>query len=116
MNSIAAWFNLTEGLAEWRASKPAIPPRPPVVPQYLALAAGVAAEPFVHRLIAHRPLDLSGMWEQILFGLLIALIVFPGVYRNAFDPERPIFVQLCAILASGIGWQSLFQAATQGRT
>ena len=31
-----------------------------------------------------------------------------------FFRATPIFVQLCAIFASGIGWQSLFQASTGG--
>lgn len=114
MNTILSYFDLTAGLAERRAKAPAMPPRPPVVPQYLALAAGVVVEPFVHRFIAHQPIDAGSLWQQALFGLVIAIIIFPGIYRNAFDPERPIFVQLCAIFASGIGWQSLFQASTGG--
>jgi hypothetical protein len=111
MNAIASYFDLTDGLAERRAMAPIKLERPPVVPQYLALAAGVAAEPFVSQLIAPRPMGLVAILSQIAFGLIIATTIFPGVYRNAFDPERPIFVQLCAIFASGIGWQSLFHAA-----
>jgi hypothetical protein len=33
------------------------------------------------------------------------------VYKNAFDPDKPIVVQLCALFVSGLGWQSLFQTA-----
>lgn len=112
MNAIASYFDLTAGLAERRAKAPIKLERPPVAPQYLALAAGVTAEPFVSRFIAHQPVGLAVILPQIVFGLIIATLLFPGVYRNAFDPERPIFVQLCAIFAAGIGWQSLFHAAT----
>ena len=111
MNAIASYFDLTAGLAERRAMAPIKLERPPVSPQYVALATGVAAEPFVTRFIAHQPLGLAAILPQIAFGLMIATILFPGVYRNAFDPERPILVQLCAIFAAGIGWQSLFHAA-----
>lgn len=90
--------------------------KPAVLPQYLALAAGVFAEPLLHSYIAERSFGLNWgeAWQQLLFGLIAAVVIFPGVYRSAFDPERPFLVQLCAIFASGIGWQSLFQAATGG--
>jgi hypothetical protein len=114
MNAIASYFDLTDGLAERRAAAPIKLERPPVVPQYLALAAGVAAEPFLARFIARQPLGLADILPQTVFGLIVAIIIFPGVYRNAFDPERPIFVQICAIFASGIGWQSMVHLATNG--
>ena len=113
MRGLASYFDLTAGLAERRIAGPNIPERPPVLPQYLALAAGVATEPFVHQFTQDRTFDIAGaIGIHLLFGLIVAIVVFPGVYRNAFDPERPIFVQLCAIFASGIVWQSLFQSAT----
>jgi hypothetical protein len=37
-------------------------------------------------------------------------LIFPGVYKSAFDPGKPLFVQLCAIFTAGVGWQSLFKA------
>ena len=113
MTAIMDYFDLTAGLAQRRAAAPAMPERPPVLPQYFAVAAGVVAEPFVHQFMNDQTFYVSGgIWLRLLFGLIIAITIFPAVYRNAFDPERPIFVQLCAIFASGIGWQSLFQAAT----
>lgn len=115
MNAIASYFDLAQP-ARTPGPRNTTAGRPPVVPQYLALAAGVFAEPLLHGYIANKSFDLSwaDAWQQILFGLIVAIVIFPGVYRNAFDPERPLFVQLCAIFASGIGWQSLFQAATGG--
>ena len=114
MRGLTSYFDLLAGFAERRVAGSRIPERPPVIPQYLALATGVTAEPFVHQFIRDRTVDLAGAFgTHLLFGLIVALIAFPAVYRNAFDPERPIFVQLCAIFASGIGWQSLFQAAAR---
>lgn len=114
MNTILSYFDLTHGLAERRAAAPAMVERPPVLPQYLALAAGVAAETLLRRSIAGEPpgAGLGAAAAQIALGLAVALAIFPAVYRNAFDPERPILVQLFAIFAAGIGWQSLLQAAT----
>ncbi|HEY5713273.1 MAG TPA: hypothetical protein VIT38_15365 [Allosphingosinicella sp.] len=116
MDAIASYFDLTAGLAERRAMAPIKLERPPVAPQYLAVAAGVAAEPILSRFIAHQPLGLAAILPQVVFGVIVAIIVFPGVYRNAFDPERPIFVQICAIFACGVGWQSLLHAATASAT
>ena len=118
MNSIASYFDLQRDYRAGAARNvpPSSPPsgRPAVWPQYLALAAGVIVEPMLHNYIATSDfaLDWSSAWQRVLFGLIIAIVIFPGVYRNAFDPERPFLVQLCAIFASGIGWQSLFQAST----
>jgi hypothetical protein len=114
MNAITSYFDLTNGLVPGRPGPSATSAKPPVLPQYFALAAGVVAEPFVHAFIKNGNFGgVGNPWTLLIFGLLIAIIIFPGVYKNAFDPERPIFVQLCAIFASGIGWQSLFQAATK---
>ena len=113
MRGLVSYFDLTAGLAERRIAGPHIPERPPVLPQYLALAAGVVAAPLADQFSRNRSFDIGGaIGTPLLFGLVVAIAAFPAVYRNAFDPERPIFVQLCAIFASGIGWQSLFQAAT----
>jgi hypothetical protein len=115
MPGLTSYFDLLAGFAERRIAGSRIPERPPILPQYLALAAGVVSGPFLNQFIQERTFDIERAFgSNLLFGLIAALVVFPVVYRNAFDPERPIFVQLCAIFASGIGWQSLFQAATGG--
>jgi hypothetical protein len=36
----------------------------------------------------------------------MAIALLPAVYKNAFDPDKPILIQLCALFASGLGWQS----------
>lgn len=113
MTTIASYFDLGRDLRKG-GPRDAAAAKPAVLPQYLALAAGVVAEPLLHGYIANRSFAISWdqAWQQLLFGLIVAIVIFPGIYRNAFDPERPFLVQLCAIFASGIGWQLLFQAAT----
>ena len=112
MHGPSSYFDLLAGLAERRVAGPNIPERPPVLPQYLALAAGVTAEPFARQVIENRTIDFgSALGIELLLGLIIALVIFPGAYRNAFDPERPILAQLAVIFAYGTGWQLLFQAA-----
>jgi hypothetical protein len=86
----------------------------PVLPQYLAVSAGVVVEPFLQKYMQ------SGVWHldwQTLgargaFGLLIGLVLLPTVYKAAFDPEKPVLVQLAALFPIGIGWQTLFSSAT----
>lgn len=48
-----------------------------------------------------------------MFGVIIGALIFPGVYKNAFDPRKPWFIQLCAIFAAGIGWQSVIQGGAK---
>lgn len=85
----------------------------PVLPQYFALAAGVVIEPFLRKYIetGHWTAALSDVIGRILFGLVIAVVLLPSVYRSSFDPAKPILVQLAALVPMGMGWQSLFNAA-----
>src|SRR5688572_20220548 len=111
MRGLSSYFDLLAGFAERRVAGPNIPERPPVLPQYLALAAGVAAEPFARQFIRDRTIDIgSALDVELLLGLIIVIVIFPGVYRNAFDPDRPILAQLGVIFGSGVGWQLLFRA------
>lgn len=55
--------------------------------------------------------DLTGWQGWIVFSFIVGVIVFPAIYKKAFDPQQSLFPQLCAIFASGLGWQSLMQTA-----
>ncbi|MXO58481.1 hypothetical protein GRI89_02825 [Altererythrobacter salegens] len=93
------------------------PPKPADwLPQYVAVALGVAAEPFLHTFIATKHwfgTTTPDLIPQTFFGLIMAVLIFPGVYKSSFDPANPRFVQFSAIFASGIGWQSLFSTASK---
>jgi hypothetical protein len=87
----------------------------PVLPQYAAVCLGVIAEPYLRHYIN------SGFWEydgqnfisRIVFGLVVSIIILPGVYKSSFDPGKPIAVQLAALFPIGIGWQSLVASAAK---
>jgi hypothetical protein len=85
----------------------------PVLPQYGAVALGVLADPLLRNYIATDAFkfDFTGFPGRTVFALLMAIVLLPAVYKNAFDPDKPILVQLCALFVSGLGWQSLFQTA-----
>lgn len=87
----------------------------PVIPQYLAVAAGVFIEPLLRGYIesGQWQFQWSGVLGRLVFGLIIALILLPAVYKSAFDPQKPVLVQLAALFPLGIGWQSLFASATK---
>jgi hypothetical protein len=94
-----------------RAAAPSAAPAS-VFPQYGAVALGVLADPLLRNYTAHHTFDmnLTDVAGRTGFALLMAIALLPAVYKNAFDPDKPILVQLCALFASGLGWQSLFQA------
>lgn len=81
----------------------------PVIPQYLAAVAGVIVEPFLRHYVAQGgwQIDFSTLIGRVTFGLIIGIMILPAVYKQAFDPQKPILVQLAAIFPMGIGWQSL---------
>jgi hypothetical protein len=87
----------------------------PVVPQYLVVSAGVIVEPLLRQYLATNAwqLDWSFLLGRSIFGLIVGIILLPGIYRSAFDPQKPLLVQLAALFPLGIGWQSLFTSATK---
>src|SRR2546429_8306337 len=83
-------------------------------PQYLAVLAGIIVQPFIQRYMASGVWDLKGFWGWLTASIVIAVIAFPGVYKQSFDVEKPLSVQLAVIFATGMGWQSLVGAAVKG--
>jgi hypothetical protein len=79
--------------------------------QWTALFAGVLIQPFFrnYQTSGHWVWDGLGGWT--LFSLITSVLIFPAVYKSAFDPSKPVIVQLAPIFAGGIGWQSLLATA-----
>jgi hypothetical protein len=90
-------------------------PSYPVWPQYLALVVGIFVQPYLSYYVQHGSwsLDPSGVVGRVRFGLIVGALAFPALYKNAFDPAKPLFVQLCTIFAGGIGWQSVIQGGAK---
>lgn len=115
LNGIIRYFDLQSAqrkiapVAQSSGKTPA-----PVLPQYLIVSAGVIAEPFLRHYIDDGAwnFEVSDLWGRIIFGLIIGIVILPGIYKSAFDPSKPLLVQLAALFPLGIGWQSLFNSAT----
>ena len=92
---------------------PPLGPNLSVLPQYVALVLGILVQPYFEKYRA------SGSWAfstdsalgWLLFAIIAGVIVFPSVYRRAFDPGQPLFVQFCVIFAGGMGWKELLDTA-----
>ena len=118
MSSIIRYFDLA---SETRPSgalgtKGVVAPAAPWLPQYIALILGILVQPpFEHfrNTDPHQWGNLASMSGWIPFAIIVGIVIFPAVYKNAFDPTKPIFVQLCAIFAGGLGWQALLQTAVK---
>ena len=83
----------------------------PVIPQYIALVSGITIQPYLAAFQQTGHWKFDGLWGWLIFSLVIALAIFPAVYKKAFDPSSNLFVQLCTVFSFGIGWQSLFATA-----
>jgi hypothetical protein len=114
MNKLIRYFDLQSKNRHLKAeahSKGANAPSLPVIPQYLALVLGIAVQPFLSEFQKTRTWDLAGWQGWLVFAALVGLVIFPAVYKKAFDAQSPLFLQFCAIFSAGMGWQSLFATA-----
>ena len=71
------------------------------IPQWLTLLAGIVVQPFFSHFQASGNWDFAGFRSWILFSVIVAFLIFPAVYRGAFDAKRPIIVQLGPIFTRG---------------
>jgi hypothetical protein len=87
-----------------------------VAPQYFTLVIGVVAQPFLDWYIQHGSWEVEweGLLGRLVFGCLVGIAIFPGVYKNSLDNSSPLFPQLCTIFTGGLGWQTLFASAVKG--
>jgi hypothetical protein len=79
--------------------------------QYVALALGVFVEKYWSQYRQTQDVSLTSAPLHLLFSLITALILFPGAYKNSFNPGQSPFVQFCVVFAAGIGWQSVINNA-----
>jgi hypothetical protein len=115
LNSVIGYLDPYSKLRTTRpeafAKKKGAPPNPLL--QYLAMVAGIAAQPFLAAYRQNGTWDLNGLGSRLVFALIVGVVIFPQLYKNAFDPTKPWFVQLCADFGLGLGWESAFGAAVK---
>jgi hypothetical protein len=80
----------------------------PVIPQYIALVLGITLQPYLVAFQNGNTWNFHDLVSWLIFALITAVTIFPTVYKKTFDPSSSLFVQLCTIFSSGVGWQSLF--------
>ena len=117
MQKILDYFNLRSNVSSHEVKQMGIKQtsHAAVIPQYLAVALGVTFEPYLQYYIANNSWSFSEVdfFGRALFGLIIAIVILPAVYKSSFDADKPILIQLVALFPMGLGWQSLFSAATK---
>lgn len=79
-------------------------------PQWLTLLAGIIIQPYLESYKATGSWDfqIADFWGWLLFSVIVAFIIFPSIYKKAFDPEKPLAVLLAPIFTAGIGWEAIF--------
>jgi hypothetical protein len=81
--------------------------------QWMALFGGILIQPFfqAYQASANHQWSFDGFGGWTLFALITSVVIFPGVYKRAFDQDSPVLVQLAPIFTAGLGWQSLLTTA-----
>lgn len=78
--------------------------------QYIALFLGILAQPIIVQLKTN---ELNGInfeyisWHWAIISLILACLIFPGVYRPQNPSPHPRLVQFCILFAAGMGWQAM---------
>lgn len=111
MNRIIDYFNLGSNVGPKTGRGVGRPGALHWLPQYLTLVLGIVVQPFFAAYQQTGQWNFNGITGRVLFASIVGVVVFPAVYKKAFDPDKPLFVQLCAIFAVGMGWESLLRTA-----
>lgn len=112
LNSVIQYFDLVSDLRPRGAVGTSRGKKlPPVLPQYIAVVLGILIQPFFSSYQESGDWGFEGILARLLFALIAGIVILPGVYKNSFDPEKPIFIQLCLLFVAGMGWESLLSTA-----
>lgn len=97
------------------------PPGPPSEPpkknysffQWLALFTGVAIQPFFSHYRSNQTFwgAVPHPWQSLVFAIVVAAILFPGIYRRTFAGDSPVWLQMIPIFTAGIGCNTLLDTA-----
>jgi hypothetical protein len=79
--------------------------------QWFALFSGIMIEPYFQKYQETHQWIWTGISGWTLFALITSYVIFPAIYKNAFDPDKPVIVQLAPIFTAGLGWHTLLSTA-----
>ncbi|MBO6606405.1 hypothetical protein [Psychroserpens sp.] len=85
--------------------------------QWLTLFIGIVIQPFFSTYKATGTFNFAEAysdWYFLVFAVIVAFIAFPGIYKTAFDSDKPNWIQLIPVFTAGLGWQTLVDAAIKG--
>ena len=80
-------------------------------PQWIALLLGIIVQPSFATYQSTHTWQFHGFAGWLLASVIIAVAIFPAVYKGALDPTKPWLVQIAPIFTAGLGWNTLFSAA-----
>ena len=118
IDRVISYFDLnSESRPKWAAAgtngeKPGGPGVPWLL-QYLVLIAGIIVQPSFSAYQQTHQLTWPYGPGYLLMSAVIGVIIFPAVYRKAFDDTDPKLIALAPIFTAGLGWQTLLAAAVK---
>ena len=115
MESLFSWFDLSPVVNELGPSGET---GMPVVEQlllYSVVVAGVVLAEAVAMARAGQPISLDLDWRWVVVACLIALVVFPAVWREIGSvPDASLLVQAGLAAQGGVFWGVLVAGAEKG--
>jgi hypothetical protein len=115
ITKVIGYFDLygslrTRGARAFSTGEPSTPSNAWILAHFLALLIGIIAKPFVDAYKIGGTNQFQFSLPLIIFSSIVAVAVFPAVFKKSFDKQNPGVVQLCITFASGLGYQTLFSA------
>lgn len=115
IDRVISYFDLNmearakRAVAAGTGAKPGVP----WLLQYLVLIAGIIVQPSFSAYQQTHQLTWPYGPGYLLMSAVVGVIIFPAVYRKAFDDEDPKLISLAPIFTAGLGWQTLLAAAVK---
>lgn len=78
------------------------------IPQWITLLLGILIQPYLTSYSLTGHWNFSSFWGWLPFSIIVAIVIFPSIYRNVFDENKPLLVLLAPIFTSGLGWNAIF--------
>src|ERR1041385_9092711 len=98
LNKIIGYFDLTNTTGSWHPEAYSAEGKTlHAAWQYVALVLGIFVEKYWSQYRQTGHVSITGAPVHLLFALITGLILFPGAYKNSFNPGQNQFVQFCVV-------------------